>query len=48
MGLVCGRSRRAYVVINNRETARTIGAMMKKIGDVQKISSLRVCQLYHA
>ena len=46
MGLVYGRSRRAYVVINNRDTARTIGAMMKKIGDVQKISSLRVGQLY--
>ena len=42
MGLVYGRSRSAYVVINNRETARTIEAMMKKIGDVQKRSCPKV------
>ena len=37
MGLIYGRSRRSCIFINNRETARTIVAMMKKIGDVQKI-----------
>ena len=46
VGVDHGRSRSKYIVIDHRETARTIGAMWDEIGDVQKISSLRVCQLY--